>query len=161
MSQNIDDQVILTPDGHKKLVELLEHLKKDHRAELQERMKSQEKSVLMSDDSEYEDLKKEQAMLESRISHLDSILKRSKVLTPGEISTDRVGIGSRVKVKNLKTKEEEEYVILSSMETNPGEGRISDASPVGRALMRAKKGDMVTADTPRGSVKYLLVSIKK
>lgn len=161
MSQQIDDQYILTPDGHKKLLELLEHLKKDHREEIRERMQNAEKSSIVSEDPEFEEIKKDQAMLESRIAHLEGILKKSKVLSPQEISTDRVGIGSRVKVKNLKTKNEEEYTILSSMETNPAENKISDASPVGRALMRAKKGDIVQPETPRGRVRYLTLNIKK
>ena len=161
MSQQIDEQIVLTPDGHKKMLELLDHLKKEHRSEIRERMQNAEKSSVVSEDPEFEEIKKDQAMLESRIAHIEGILKKSKVLTSSEISTDRVGIGSRVKVKNLKTKTEEEYTILSSMEANPQENRISDASPVGRALMRMKKGDIVHAETPKGKVRYLIVNIKK
>ncbi|MFA6448691.1 MAG: GreA/GreB family elongation factor [bacterium] len=161
MAQLIDEQVVLTPDGHKKMLELLDHLKKEHRADIRERMQNAEKSSVVSEDPEFEEIKKDQAILESRIAHIEAILKKSKVLTLSEISTDRVGIGSRVKVKNLKTKTEEEYTILSSMEANPAENRISDASPVGRALMRMKKGDIVHAETPKGRVRYLIVNIKK
>ena len=156
-----DELVVLTPDGHKKMLELLDHLKKEHRAEIRERMQNAEKSSIVSEDPEFEEIKKDQAMLESRIAHIEGILKKSKVLTSSEISTDRVGIGSRVKVKNLKNKSEEEFIILSSMEANPAENKISDASPVGRALMRMKKGDIVHAETPNGRVRYLISGIKK
>ncbi len=161
MSHQTDDIIMLTPDGHKKLLELLEHLKTEHRAEIRERMQNAEKSSIVSEDPEFEEIKKDQSMLENRIAHLEAMLKKSRVMSAGEISTDRVGIGSRVKVKNLKNKAEEEYTILSSMEANPTENKISDACPVGRALMRAKKGDIVHAETPKGRVRYLIVDIKK
>lgn len=161
MSQQSDEQIVLTPDGYQRFVEMLEHLKKDHRAEIRERMSNAEKSSVVSEDPEFEEIKKDQQMLENRIAHLENLLKKSKVLSPAEISTDRVGIGSRVKVKNLKSKGEEQYTILSSMEANPLENRISDASPVGRSLMRAKKGDIVYAETPKGRIRYLLLDIKK
>ncbi len=161
MSQMSDDLIVLTPDGHKKMLEILEHLKGEHRDEIRERMSNAQKSNVLSEDPELDEIKRDQQMLESRISHLETILKKSKVLTAKEISTDKVGIGSRVKVKNLKTKEAEEFTILSSMEANPLENKISDACPVGRALMKAKKGDIVYAETPKGRVRYLIADIKK
>lgn len=154
-----DDVIILTPDGHKRMMETLEHLKNVHRAEIRERMQNLEKGSEMSEDPEYEEIKKDQSILESRIAYLDTILTRAKVLSKGEITTDRVGIGSRVKVKNLKAKGEEEYTILSTMEADPEKNRISDVCPVGRALMRAKKGDVVYANTPQGRVRYLIMDI--
>lgn len=156
-----DDVIVLTPDGHKRMMETLEHLKGEHRAEIRERMKNIEKGSEMSEDPEYEEIKKDQSILEGRIAHLESILARAKVLTKGDITTDRVGIGSKVKVENLKTKGEEEFTILSTMESDPEDGVISDVCPVGRALMRAKKGDVVYALTPQGRVRYLIVDIKK
>ncbi|MEW6201814.1 MAG: GreA/GreB family elongation factor, partial [bacterium] len=103
----------------------------------------------------------DQIILESRIAMLENILQKSKVLAASEITTDRVGIGSRVKVKNLKTQKEEEFTILSTMESDPANSKISDVSPVGRALMRMKKGDYTEAVTPSGKVKYLVLSIKR
>jgi transcription elongation factor GreA len=161
MSQQMEDQIVLTPDGYQKFVETLEHLKKDHRAEIRDRMANAEKSSVVSEDPEFEEIKKDQQMLENRILYLENLLKKSKVLSTSEIATDRVGIGTRVKVKNLKTRSTEQYTILSSLEANPLENRISDASPVGRALMRAKKGDIVYAETPKGKIRYLVVDIKK
>ena len=156
-----EDVIILTPDGHKRMMETLEHLKNEHRAEIRERMQNLEKGSEMSEDPEYEEIKKDQSILEGRITYLDNILGRAKVLSKGEITTDRVGIGSKVKVQNLKTKGEETYTILSTMEADPSKNLISDVCPVGRALMRAKKGDVIYANTPQGRVRYLIVSIKR
>ena len=156
-----DEKVVLTPEGHKRMLELQEHLKTEHREELRERMKNIQKSGEVSEDPEYEEIKKDQAILESRISSLENILSNAVVLTTAQISTDKVGIGSKVKVQNLKTKAEEQYTILSTMEANPEEGRISDVCPVGRALMRAKKGDVVQAMTPQGRLRYLIKDIQK
>ena len=159
--ENQEEVIILTPEGHQKMLSELEHLKRDHREEIRERMANIQKRGEVSEDPEYEEVKKDQALLEGRIATLENILQKCKVLTSSEISTDRVGIGSKVKVKNLKTKGEEQYTILSTMESDPAKDRISDVSPVGRALMRAKKGDMVEALTPSGKAKYLILSIKK
>ena len=156
-----EDVFILTPDGHKKIQTELERLKHDNRAGIRERMKNMQKSGEVSEDPEYEEIKKDQSMLESRILYLENLLSKAKVLDPGQISTDRVGIGSTVTIKNLKTKEKETYSILQSHESNPLEGIISDVSPVGRVLMRSKKGEVVTAETPNGKARYLVVSIKK
>ena len=112
-----DDLITLTPDGHKRMMETLEHLKNEHRAEIRERMGNIEKGGEMSEDPEYEEIKKDQSLLESRIAYLENILSRSKVLSKSDISVERVGIGSKVKVKNLKTETEETYTILSTMES--------------------------------------------
>lgn len=156
-----EDVIILTPDGHKKMLETLEHLKTEHREEIRERMHNLDKGGEMSEDPEYEEIKKDQSMLEGRIAHLESIVSRAKVLAKSEITTDRVGIGSKVKVQNLKSKATEEFTILSTMEANPDKQQISDVCPVGRALMRAKRGDVVYAITPQGRIRYLIMDIKR
>lgn len=156
-----EEKIVLTPDGHKKMTELLEHLKTDHREEIRERMRNIQKSGEISEEPEYEEIKKDQAMLETRITTLENMLQKSIVLKLSQIPTDKVGVGSKVKVKNLKTKGEEVYTVLSTLETNPADNIISDISPVGRALMKAKAGDLVTAFTPQGKIKYLIVEIKK
>ncbi|MEW5946332.1 MAG: transcription elongation factor GreA [bacterium] len=159
--ENQDELTILTPEGHEKLLREIEHLKRDHRAEIRERMANIQKRGEVTEDPEYEEIKKDQAMLESRIAAFESIIQKCRVLSPSEISTDRVGIGSKVRVRNLKAKTEEEYTILSTMESDPASNKISDVSPVGRALMRLKKGDYVDVVTPAGKAKYLILSIKK
>jgi transcription elongation factor GreA len=156
-----DDIITLTEEGHKRMMETLEHLKTEHRAEIRERMANVEKGSEMSEDPEYEEIKKDQSILEGRIAHLENILARAKVLSKGEISTERVGIGSKVIVENLKNKKSETYEILSTMESDPAKGRISDICPVGRALMRAKKGDVVFSQTPSGRIRYLVKDIKR
>ena len=156
-----EDVITLTEDGHKRMMETLEHLKNEHRAEIRERMANIEKGSEMSEDPEYEEIKKDQSILEGRIAHMESILSRARVLSKGEISTDRVGIGSKVTIENLKNKKAEKYEIRSTMESDPANGRISDICPVGRALMRAKKGDVIYAQTPQGRVRYLVKDIKR
>lgn len=159
--ENVDDAIILTPEGHKKMLAELERLKNEKREEIRERMGNIQKRSEVAEDPEFDEVKKDQQILEARIVSLDNILQKCKVLSASEISTDRVGIGSKVKVKNIKYKKEEVYTLLSTMESDPAAGRISDVSPVGRALMRAKKGDLVEAVTPNGKIKYLVMSIKK
>ncbi len=161
MPDMIEDALIMTPDGKKKVEEELERLKTVKRAEIRERMQNVAKGGEVSEDPEFEEIKKDQAMLESRIVNLANLLSKAKILTPSQIPTDRVGIGSRVQVRNLKTKEEETYTILQSMEADPAQGIISDVCPVGRVLMRSKKGEVVTAETPTGKLKYLILDIKK
>lgn len=159
--ENQEDVIILTPEGHEKMNVELERLKKIKREEIRERMANIEKRGDVAEDPEYDEVKKDRAMLESRIASLENIVQKARVLSSSEISTDRVGIGSRVTVQNLKRKNNEEYTILSTMESDPSKGRISDVSPVGRALMRAKKGDVIEALTPGGKVKYLILTIKR
>lgn len=161
MPEAVDDALILTPDGKKKIEEELERLKTEKRAEIRERMQNVQKGGEVSEDPEYEEIKKDQAMLESRIAYLDAMLSKAKVLTASQITTDKVGIGSRVQIQNIKTKKEETYTILQSMEADPAQGIISDVCPVGRVLMRAKKGEVVTADTPAGKQRYIILDIKK
>ena len=161
MSTDKDDVVILTQDGQKKILAELVRLKTEKRQDIRERMENVRKTGEVSEDPEYEEIKKDQSMLENRISYLDNLVQKAQVLTASQIQTDRVGIGSKVVIKNLKNKEKETYIILQSHEANPAEGKISDVSPVGRALMRSKKGEVVTAETPDGVFKYLITSIKK
>lgn len=159
--ENVDDIIILTHEGHKKMLAELSRLKNEKREEIRERMSNIQKRSEVAEDPEFDEVKKDQQMLEARIASLEGILQKSKVLSESEISTDRVGIGSKVKVKNIKNKKEESFIVLSTMESDPAAGKISDVSPVGRALMRAKKGDFVEALTPSGKLKYLVMSIKK
>ncbi len=155
------EKTILTKQAHKGLIELLEHLKRDHRNELNERLKKVQRTADPMEDQEYEELKKEYQMLESRIAAIEHLLTHSKILDETEIPTDTVGIGSRVKLQNLKTKEIESYTLLSTIEADPFENKISNLSPVGRAIIGQKVGSLVTAHTPNGNVKYLILEILK
>ncbi len=155
------EKTILTKQAHKGLIELLDHLKKDHRNELNERLKKVQRTADPMEDQEYEELKKEYQMLESRIAAIEHLLAHSKILDESEIPTDTVGIGSRVKLQNLKTKEIESYTLLSTIEADPFENKISNLSPVGKAIIGQKVGSLVTAHTSSGNVKYLILEILK
>ncbi|MEG2677413.1 MAG: transcription elongation factor GreA, partial [Oscillospiraceae bacterium] len=116
----------------------------------------------LSENSEYDEAKNSQAMMESRISEIEKMLQNAKVIDEDELSTDKVGIGCIVKVKDLDFDEIEDYSLVSSGEANPMANKISDESPVGNALINAKIGDIVSVTTPTGAViRYEVLEIGK
>lgn len=158
MSEN---EVLLTPEGHKKLSEEIEYLASIRREEIAERIKEARDFGDISENSEYNEAKNEQAKLEMRISHLEQKLRNARILSGSEIKTDMVGIGSKVTLKDVKKDENHRYILVGSAEADPSENRLSNESPVGKAIMDRKVGETVKVSTPRGSVKYKIVSIRK
>lgn len=154
-------QVLLTDSGLRKLEAELEELKTVRRSEIAEKIKIALSFGDLSENSEYDEAKNEQAMVEARIAHIESILKNVKIIDEDEISTDSVGLGSYVTLLDLEFNEEIKYLIVGSTEADPFEGKISDESPVGRALMNRKVGDIIEAETPGGLVKYKILEISK
>ena len=145
-----EKEVILTPTGLKKLEEELEYLKTVKRREIAERIKQAIEFGDISENSEYEDAKNEQAFVEGRILTLEKKLRYARVLDDSEVDTNVISLGCKVLLKDLETGDELEYVIVGSMEANPGENKISNVSPVGKALMGAKIGDTVEVSVPAG-----------
>jgi transcription elongation factor GreA len=141
--------VILTPEGLTKLKEELEYLSNDKRREVAERIKEAREFGDISENSEYDDAKNEQAMLEARIASLEEKLRSAQVIEPTELSTDVVHVGSVVHVKDEAGKSQK-YTIVGSAEANPREYRLSNESPVGKALVGRKRGEEVKVQTPRG-----------
>ena len=150
--------VILTEEGLQNLKDELEHLQGAKRREIAERIKEAREFGDISENSEYDDAKNEQAMLEARIAQLEERLRGARVLDPGELGTDVVRVGSKVDVTDDKNKKQS-FVIVGATEASPPE-RLSNESPVGKALMGHKKGDDVEVVLPNGKKrKYKITKI--
>lgn len=157
----INKEVLLTPSGYKKLEEELEHLKAVKRHEITERIKVAIGYGDISENSEYEDAKNEQAFTEGRILTLEKMLRNAKVINEEEVNTDEVSVGSKVKLKDLEFNEIVEYTIVGSAESDPTINLISNESPVGKAILGKKIGHTVDVNVPAGLIKYEILDIKK
>ena len=153
-------EVILTPEGHKKLKQEIEHLSTVKRREVAERIKQAREFGDIAENSEYDDAKNEQARLEHRIATLEERLKSARVIEKREITTDVVSVGTIVRLRDVDAKETIEYAIVGSAEANPTENKLSNESPVGKAIIGRKKGETVEVSAPRGSLKYKIMDIK-
>ena len=150
--------VILTPEGLEKLQEELETLRTTRRREVAERIKEAREFGDIAENSEYDDAKNEQAMVETRIAQLEERLRGAQVIDKSDIPTDKVQVGTLVHVKDEKTGKSVKYTIVGSAEANPGENRLSNESPVGRALMGHKRGEVVSVQVPRGPARKLKIT---
>ena len=153
--------VKLTDEGLKKLEDELEFLKTVARSEIAERIKIARGYGDLSENSEYDDAKNEQAKIEARIAEIEAVLKNHVIISDDEIKGDTVTIGVIVEIKDEKKKTTSKFHIVGSAEADPLNNHISDESPVGRALMGKKAGDKVTVETPGGEINYKIVSIVK
>ena len=158
---SMQKQTILTSDGLKKLENELEELKTKTRKDVASKIKTAISFGDLSENSEYDEAKNEQAIVEARISQIEAMLKNAKIVDSDQLSNDIVEIGSKVKLKDASDGEFFEYRIVGSMEANPMEGRISDESPVGRALLGHKIGELVQTETPSGVVEYEILDINR
>ncbi len=153
--------VVLTPEGYETLKNELETLRVDGRRHIAERIRVAREFGEIAENAEYDDAKNEQAMLEHKIAQLEERLARARVIDPDEIDTSVVSIGSFVRLRDVDAKQTVEYHIVGSAEANPAEHRLSNESPVGKAIMGRKKGETVEVTTPRGSVvKFKIMEIK-
>jgi transcription elongation factor GreA len=155
-----EKEIILTAEGLQKLQEELDELKTVHRKEVNDRIRQAKEYGDLSENAEYEDAKQEQAFIEGRILKLEGMIRNSRIIDESEYSADEVHIGATVKVKELKNNESYEFHIVGSAEADPTAKRISNESPLGRALLGHKKGETVDVSTPRGVVKYKIDAIK-
>lgn len=153
--------IILTDDGLKKLEKELEQLKTEKRKEISEKIKVALSFGDLSENSEYDEAKNEQAMIESRIATIETMLTNVKLIDDDDISTETVNLGSKVKVLDVEFNEEVNYSIVGSTEADPDENLISDESPVGKALIGHGIGETVTAETPGGSIELKILEIAK
>jgi transcription elongation factor GreA len=154
-------EVVLTQEGLKKLEEELEFLKSVKRREIAARIKQAIDFGDISENSEYDEAKNEQAFVEGRIASLEEKLRNVKLIDEVDISTEVVGIGSRIRLKDLETGDIVEYTIVGSAEANPVEFKISNESPVGNALIGEKKGSLVEVNVPAGIIRYEVIDIMK
>ncbi len=157
----MDREVILTEEGYAKLKEEIEYLSTTKRREVAERIKEAREFGDISENSEYDDAKNEQAQLFYRIQSLEQKLRNARVVDTDHLDTDVVSIGARVILKDTKNKGvTREYSIVGSAEADPKNHRLSNESPVGKALLGKKKGEKVTIPAPRGALQYQIVDIQ-
>ncbi len=154
-------EVILTYEGLKKLEEELEQLRGPKRMEIKERIKVALSFGDISENSEYDEAKNEQAYVEGRIVQLETMLKNARVIDEDDVSTDKVTIGSKVRLLDMEYNEEIVYTIVGSTEANPAQFKISNESPVGSALMQKKKGNVIEVLVPDGMLKFKIIKIEK
>jgi transcription elongation factor GreA len=153
-------EVVLTPEGYEKLKDEIENLKTVKRAEVAERIKHAREFGDITENSEYDDAKNEQALLEHRIALLEQRFVNARVIEADEVTTDVVGIGVKVRLRDVDAKETVEYTIVGSAEADPAERRLSNESPVGKAIMGRKKGEIVEVAAPRGTLTFKIMDIK-
>ncbi len=153
-----DKRVMLTEDGYNKLVEKLNYLKSTRRIEVADRLKAAIALGDLSENSEYDDAKNEQAFLEGEILDLEAKIRNSDIIRSE--GGDVVGIGSTVTVKDVEFDEQETYMIVGSTEADPDEAKISNESPVGAALIGQKVGSIVEVHAPAGILQYEIIEIK-
>jgi len=156
-----EKQFILTAEGLKKIEQKFDHLKSVRRREVAERIKQAIEFGDISENSEYEDAKNEQAFIEGEIITLEKMLRNSKLIDEDEIETDVVSIGATVVLKDLEFGDELEYAIVGSAEADPVEMKISNESPVGQAILGKNVGSIVEVNVPAGILKYEVLEIKR
>ncbi len=152
-------QVMLTKEGLEKYQEELETLRNVKRKEISEKIKVALSFGDLSENSEYDEAKNEQAKIEARIADLEVMLKNVKLITEEEMTGDKVHVGSTVKILDLEFNEEETFQLVGSAEADPRSGKISDDSPIGKAIIGHVAGETVDAETPGGLVQIKIVEI--
>ncbi len=153
-------EVILTPEGYEKLKQEIENLRTVKRREVAERIRVAREFGDIQENAEYDDAKNEQALLEHRIATLEERLRNARVIDAGDVTTDVVSIGSFVRLRDVDAKKTFEYHIVGSAEANPAENKLSNESPVGKAILGRKKGETVEVTAPRGAMKFKILEIK-
>ena len=154
-------EVLLTDEGLKKLEEELEYLKTQKRQEVAEKIKHARGFGDLSENSEYDEAKDEQAKVELRIVEIEKMLKNAKIIDNEEINLDIVSVGTKLKIYDFDFDEEVSYSVVGSTEADPDQGKISDESPIGRALLGRKVGETVDVDTPGGTIQLKILEIGK
>lgn len=156
-----DKEIFLTYEGLRKLEKELEHLKGEKRKEIAERIKQALEFGDITENSEYDEAKNEQAKNELRIVQLENMLKHATIIDEDELDTDAVRLGTRVKIYDFEYNEEVDYLIVGSTEADPLQHKISNDSPIGRALLGKKAGDVVDVKVPDGIIQLKVLKIYK
>jgi len=154
-------EIYVTEEGLKKLQEELEYLKTVRREEIKDMIKTAKSFGDLSENSEYDEAKNEQAIVEARIAELEEQLNNVHLVDASALENDVVRVGLSVKIKNADSGETEEYRIVGVTEADPFEGLISDESPIGKALLGQKVGTVVEVEIPLGIEKYKIMKISK
>lgn len=157
----MDEKNILTYQGLQKLEEELQNLKVVRRKEVAQKIKEAREQGDLSENAEYDAAKDEQRDIEARIEDIEKILKNAEVVVEEEVELDKISIGCKVKILDVEENEELEYKIVGSTEANSLKGKISNESPVGKALLGAKIGDVVKVETHVGELEYKVLEIQR
>ena len=156
-----EKEVILTQEGYDKIEKELEFLRTEKRTEIAERIKVALGFGDLSENSEYDEAKYAEAVIDGKIAELENKIRHAKIIDEAVIDTKTVQIGNTVKLYDVEFEEEVEYTIVGSTEVNLAENKISNESPIGKALLGAKKGSTVEVNAPAGVIKYQILSITK
>lgn len=156
-----EKEVILTQDGLKKLEDELDNLKSVKRREVAERIKVAIGYGDISENSEYEDAKNEQAFIEGRIITLEKMLRNARIISNDEVDTNLVSVGAKVTLKDMEFGDTIEYSIVGTAESDPFNNKISNESPVGKAILGKSKGSIVDVNVPAGVIQYEIIDIQK
>ena len=151
-------ETVLTSEGLQELKAKIEHLRTSRRREVAERIKEAREFGDIAENSEYDDAKNEQAMLEKQISDLEEQLRNARVIDARSVDTDVVNVGATVHVKDQKTEKSTKFRIVGSAEADPSDSKLSNESPVGKALLGHKRGETVTVPVPRGPARKLKIT---
>ena len=157
----MDQKVVLTFEGLQKLEAELNDLKITKRREVAEKIKEARAQGDLSENAEYDAAKDQQGEIESRIADLEKMLRNAEVIDEDDAQEGKVSLGSRVQLHDLEFDEDLEYIIVGSTEADPAEGRISNESPVGKALLGAQEGDTVKVDAPQGEMTFKVLKISR
>lgn len=154
-------EIVLTKEGMAKLREELEYLKTEKRKEVSEKIREARSFGDLSENAEYDEAKNEQAEVEARINTIINQLKYARVIDESEITVDAVGLGITAVIREVGEDEEETYSIVTTTEADPDNGKISQDSPVGKALIGHKAGEIVTVETPAGKIEFEILRLSK
>lgn len=155
----VEKDIFFTREGLEKIENEIEYLKTVRRKEVSERIKVALGYGDLSENAEYDEAKNEQAQVEDRIAKLELMVRNARIIDEDSLTDDVVNIGSTVRVKDLEDNEEDEFVIVGSVESDPLEGKISNESPVGSKLIGLKVGDVAEVEVPDGIIKYEVIGI--
>lgn len=156
----MDEKTFMTQEGYDKTVERLNFLKTVKRQEVANKIAEARSYGDLSENSEYDIARDEQASVEAEIFDLENKLKSAEIIDTKKINTNNVGVGCRVSITNIKTQQSFEYTIVGDTDSDPLNGKISNASPIGSGLMGKKVGDVAAIKTPAGIVQYKITKIK-
>lgn len=156
-----EKKTLLTYKGLKEYQDELDNLKSVRRAEVAQKIKEAREQGDLSENAEYDAAKDEQRDIEARIEEIEALLKNVEVVTDDDVDSDKVSVGSKVKVRDVEENEDMIFTIVGTAQANSLEGKISNESPLGMALLGKKKNKVVEVDSPAGVLKYKILSIEK
>jgi transcription elongation factor GreA len=156
-----EEKVLISEEGLEKLEDELHNLRGPRRKEISQRIRKARELGDISENSEYEDAKNEQAFIEGKIREIEEMLKHAEVINEDEIDTTEVNVGTIVTLKDMEFDDELEYEIVGPTESDPDEGKISNKSPIGKGLLGHGVGETVTIEVPAGEIKYKILTITK